>query len=177
MLPVPSFRRLRIAVLVCLMLLIPAAASAIVPKADAFLGFSRLGNNTFYANAGALNGWEGALNVKVRRFVGIEGDLSHYGVGAPASTQHTTVLLFGPRVTVGAARVHVFVHALGGGEHSSNNSGLSEGAPVVSFGGGGDVPVAPFCGLRVSADWLTAPGKTPSGAARARFSAGIVFRF
>ncbi|MDR3792581.1 MAG: hypothetical protein P4L03_04280 [Terracidiphilus sp.] len=174
----PAFRSLMFRMAAVSLAIVPmAAAHALTPKADVFLGYSRLGNNTFSANAGSLNGWEGALNVKVKRFVGIEGDVAQYGLGAPAATPHTTVAMFGPRVTVGAAGVRVFVHALGGGEHTTNNAGLSETAPVVSFGGGGDVRIAPFFSLRVSADWLDAPGKTPSGATRARYTAGIVFRF
>jgi hypothetical protein len=153
------------------------SAHALGPKADVFLGYSRLGSDTFYKGSGGLNGWEGALNVKVKRFVGIEGDVAQYGTGASASVPHSTVVLFGPRVTAGAAKVHVFVHALAGAEHSTNNSGLSATAMVVDFGGGGDVPIAPFFALRVSADYLNAPTQSPGTGAHARYSAGIIFRF
>jgi hypothetical protein len=158
-------------------LLAPVAAAAETSKADVSIGYSRLGKDTFHAGAGGLNGWEGSMNVKVKRFVGIEGDVARYGMGASASTPHSTVVMFGPRVTAGTAGVHVFVHALLGGEHTSNNVGLSETGAAVSLGGGGDVRIAPFFAVRGSADWLDAPGKTPSGASRARYSVGVVCRF
>ncbi|MDR3722955.1 MAG: hypothetical protein P4K83_00520 [Terracidiphilus sp.] len=158
-------------------LLAPVMAVAATPKADVSIGYSRLGKDTFHAGAGGLNGWEGSLNVKVKPFVGIEGDVARYGMGASDSTPHSTVVMFGPRVTVGGAGVHVFVHALAGAEHTSNYAGLSETGPAVSFGGGGDVRIAPFFAVRGSADWLDAPGKTPSGASRARYTVGLVCRF
>jgi hypothetical protein len=174
----PSLRHLIFCLSAALLLLLVCpAARAVGSKADVFLGYSRLGNNTFYANAGGLNGWEGALNVKMRRFVGIEGDVAQYGLGASASTPHTTVVLFGPRLTAGVLGVHLFAHALAGGEHSTNNSGLSQGTLAVGFGGGGDVPIAPFFAIRVSADYLNAPTQTVAGATRMRFSSGLVFRF
>jgi hypothetical protein len=155
------------------------AAFALGPKADVWLGYSRLGSNAFYSNAGGLNGWEGALNVKVKRFVGIEGDVSQYGWGANATIPRTTAVLFGPRVTVGAAGVRVFVHGLGGIEHSANSSGPSISGSTLTFAGGGgvDLPIAPFFSWRVMADYIKAPTLTPPGSDHARYSTGLVFRF
>ena len=50
----------------------PAAARA-ASRGDAFLGYSRLGKDAFFANAGGLNGWQGALQIKVKAFAGVEG--------------------------------------------------------------------------------------------------------
>src|SRR6266568_2541267 len=152
----------------CLLFLFPTLfvstvprAHALGPKGDAFFGYSRTGSDTFYPNVGSLNGWEGALHLHIRPFVGIEGDVAHYGLGANSSVPRTTTALFGPRVTWGAAGVKIFGHGLVGGEHSSNNNGISGGAFTYAIGAGVDVPVAPFFGWRFSLDRLSAPNQSP----------------
>ena len=136
-------------------------AQAHVPKGDVYIGFSRTGNDTFYPNAGGLNGWEGAMHVKLHKpFLGVEGDLSHYGIGANSSVPRTTVFMLGPRITVGALGPKVYAHALLGGEHSANSGGptpISGGAMAYALGGGLDVPIAPFFAWRVAGDYLRAP--------------------
>jgi hypothetical protein len=158
-----------------------AQAQAHVPKGDVYLGFSRTGNDTFYSNVGGLNGWEGALHVKLHKpFLGAEGDLSHYGIGANSSVPRTTIFMVGPRLTLGALGPKVYAHALLGGEHSANSGGpvsISGGAMAYALGGGLDVPIAPFFAWRVAADYLRAPTQAPSGSTPARVSTGLVFRF
>lgn len=164
-----------------LLIFLPAAVVAQIPKGDAYFGFSRTGNDTFYPNVGGLNGWEAALHLKMHiPFVGVEGDFAHYGLGAASSVPRTTTYLFGPRVTVGALGPKVFAHALVGGEHSANSGGptpVSAGSFAYALGGGLDVPVFPFFAWRVAGDYLRAPSVSPSGATPARFSTGLVFRF
>jgi hypothetical protein len=152
-------------------------AHALGPKGDAFFGYSRTGSNAFYPNVGGLNGWEGALHVRMRPFLGIEGDVAHYGLGANSTVPRTTTALVGPRVTLGAAGFKVFAHGLVGGEHSANNNGISGGALTYAIGVGADVPVAPFFGWRFMLDRLSAPSQSPGSGTHARFSTGIVFRF
>jgi len=158
---------------------IPAAALPVIPKCDVFAGYSRLTADVFYPNVGGLNGWAGALNCKVKRFVGIEGDVSQYGFGANSNVPRTTAVMGGPRVTVGALGVRVFAHALAGGEHSANSSGLpiSGGALTYALGGGVDLPIAPFFSWRAGADYFNAPTLSPASGRHARLSTGIVFRF
>jgi hypothetical protein len=162
-------------------LLAVSPAHAQVPKGDVYLGYSRTGNDTFYPGSGGLNGWEGALHVKLHRpFLGVEGDLSHYGLGANSSVPRTTVFIFGPRITVGALGPKVFAHALVGGEHSANSGGpnsISGSALAWALGGGLDVPIAPFFAWRIAGDYLKAPTQSPDGSTPARFSTGLVFRF
>jgi hypothetical protein len=163
-----------------LLLLFPPPVHAAGPSFDAFLGYSRLGNNAFYANTGGLNGWEAALQIKLKPFIGGEGDVARYGLGADSSIPHTTTVLFGPRLTVGAGGVHIFVHALAGGERSANSGGstpISAGAFAVAFGGGADFRIAPFFSWRVAADYLNAPTQSPAGTSHDRFTTGLVFRF
>jgi hypothetical protein len=157
--------------------LISAPSCHAADKGDAFFGYSRTGNDTFYPGAGGLNGWEGALHIEMHPFIGVEGDLAHYGLGANSSVPRTTTYLFGPRVSIGAARVKIFAHALLGGQHSSNGSGTSSNSLTVALGGGIDLPVAPFFAWRFAGDFLDAPTRLPAGGTPGRFSTGLVFRF
>jgi hypothetical protein len=178
LLPPPSgirFLSLAILTLACL----AHSAHAIGPKGDIYLGYSRLGNNAFYPNVDGLNGLEVAGHLKTGHFLGIEGDFAHYGYGASDATPKTTTVMFGPRVTVGAVGVHLFAHALLGGEHSANSAGASidGGTFAYALGGGVDVPVAPFFGWRVNGDYIDAPTLSTQNATKARISTGLVFRF
>jgi hypothetical protein len=155
----------------------PARAHALASKGDAFLGYSRLGNDDFSPSTGGLNGWEGAVNIKFKPLAGIDVDLGHYGLGGNGTVPHSTTFLFGPRVTVGLGLAHVFAHALVGGEHSSDSAGYSSGALALGFGGGVDLPLTPLFGWRVAADYLAAPTSSPDGATHARFSTGIAIHF
>lgn len=158
-----------------------ASATAQLPKGDLFLGFSRTGNDTFYPNVGGLNGWEASGYLKIRKpFLGVEADVSHYGLGADSAVPRTTTFLAGPRVTVGFAGIHVFAHGLVGGEHSANSGGpvaVSQGGLAYALGGGLDFPIAPFFAWRIQGDRITAPTISPSEGTPARFSTGLVFRF
>ncbi len=169
---------------ICLLFAVPilllafsSVARAVGPNGDAFLGYSRLGANAFNPTAGGLNGWEGAVHFKVKPFLGVEGDIAHYGLGANSTIPRTTTLLVGPRLSLGAMRVKVFVHALAGGEHSSNGNIFSGSAFAVALGGGVDVPIAPFFAWRAAADYLDAPTSSPGTGTHGRFSTGLVFRF
>jgi hypothetical protein len=157
---------------------------------DAFFGYSRLGSNVFNPNAnrsnginpyvGGLNGWEGALHIHLKPFLGVEGDVAHYGLGANAVVPRTTTVMIGPRVSVKAIGVNLFVHGLLGGEHSANSDSLvpiSNGGFTYALGGGVDLPIFPFFAWRFSADYIDAPSITPPGAGKARFNTGLVFRF
>lgn len=156
------------------------AARALGPGGDVFFGYSHLGNNTFYPNVGGLEGWEAAINLQMKPLLGAELDVSHYGLGAAAAIPRTTAVLAGPRLTVGFAGIHLFVHALAGGEHSANSSNttpISGGALAVAFGGGVDVRIAPYFAWRVGADYLNAPTESPGSGSHDRILTGLVFRF
>jgi hypothetical protein len=157
----------------------PIAAYAAGPKGDVYLGYSRLGTDVYYPNVGGLNGWEGALHVKVKSLAGLEGDLSQYGLGADSSIPRTTAFMGGPRITVGALGFRAFVHALGGIEHSANSSGVPISGNAVSYalGGGVETRILPFFAWRVAGDYLGAPTLNPSTSAHYRVSTGLVFRF
>jgi hypothetical protein len=160
------------------LLTLPMAARAAGPEGDAYFGYSRLGANAFNSNTPGLNGWEAEGQVKFIPFVGVDADVAHYGLGAASSVPHTTTVMIGPRVTVGAAGVHVFAHGLFGAEHSSNSGGVISGTSVaVDAGAGVDFRLLPFFGWRVNADYIDAPGHSPAGGDHYRFGTGLVFRF
>jgi hypothetical protein len=154
-------------------------ARAAAPRADVFLGVSRLGQNTFYPNAGSQWGWNGAFSVRVRNFVSLEGDIAQYGLGADSYVPHSSTFMAGPRLTVGAVGVRVFVHGLAGVERVNNSgtSDISGSAMSVAGGGGIDLPVAPFFSWRVMADYIEAPSLDTAGVSHARVSTGVVFHF
>jgi hypothetical protein len=147
---------------------------------DISLGYSRTGDNTFYPNVGGLNGWDVDGQIHWKPFIGAEGDVAHYGLGADSSIPRTTSVLFGPKLSVGAAGFKFFGHFLVGGEHSANSGGptpISHGSFAYALGGGADLPLAPFFAWRVQVDRFTAPLIAPAGGTPLRFTTGIVFRF
>ena len=166
------------------------AGAASLRNHDAFFGYSRLGSNVFNPNVnrsngiypyiGGLNGWEGTLHIHLKPFLGVEGDVAHYGLGGDAFVPRTTTVMIGPRVSVKAIGVNLFVHGLLGGEHTANSDSLvhiSNGAFAYALGGGVDLPILPFFAWRFSADYIGAPSVSPPGATKARFNTGLVFRF
>ena len=159
----------------------PTPAAAQLRNHDAFFGYSRLGSDAFYPNAGGLNGWEAALHIHLHPFFGVEGDVAHYGLGADSDVPRTTTVLVGPRISVKAIGINLFAHGLLGGEHSSNNSSsnphISGGSFAYDLGGGIDLPLLPFFAWRFSADHISAPSQSPSGGTEARYNTGLVFRF
>jgi hypothetical protein len=164
-------------VLTAFLLSFSSSAQAQLRNSDAFFGYSRTGADTFYPNVGGLNGWEAALHIHLHPFFGAEGDVAHYGLGASVSVPRTTTVLVGPRVSLKAVGINLFVHGLIGGEHSANNNGISGGTFAYDVGGGVDLPIAPFFAWRISADRLSAPTLSPSTGNQARYNTGLVFRF
>jgi hypothetical protein len=160
-------------------LLLCPIAQAQLRNHDAFFGYSRASSNLFYPNVGGLNGWDAALHIHVMPFLGVEGDVAHYGLGADASTPKTTTYMVGPRVTVKALGIGVFVHGLVGGEHSANSAGVNINAESLTYaiGGGVDVPIFPFFAWRIAGDRIASPTLSPSDSNKARFNTGLVFRF
>lgn len=158
--------------------LMPTAAHAILPG-DLYFGYSHLPANSFYPNSPGLNGWEAVGQLKFMPFLGVEAEVGRYGYGTTASVPRITMVLAGPRVTVGTKRLHLFVRGLVGGEHAANSGAatpISGGALAVDFGGGADIRFATFLSWRASIDYLVAPTQTGSGT-HDRIGTGLVFHF
>lgn len=169
------FFRFALILLTAALLVLPATRAT---ASDLYFGYSRLGANAFHSNTPGLNGWEAEGQFGFLPFLGIDLDVAHYGLGAAATVPHTTTAMVGPRVTVGAAGVHVYGHALFGAEHSTNSGNIiSSTSMTVGAGGGVDFHIAPFFAWRVNGDYITAPTQSPSSANHYRFGTGLVFRF
>ena len=176
--PRPPHCPLLLAILLCTAL--SPFARALGPKGDVYLGYSRLGSNAFYPGVGGLNGWQGAMQVKLKKpFLGVEADVAQFGIGAPSATPRTTSVMGGPRITVGTLGVKVFAHVLVGVEHSANSATprISGTAIDYALGAGVDFRIAPFFAWRVGGDYLAATTQAPSSATHFRLTTGIAFRF
>jgi hypothetical protein len=171
----------RLVFLVAVVMMLQAAAGAqSLHNSDAYLGYSRLGSDAFYSNVGGLNGWNAAVHIHLRPFLGAEGEVAQYGLGADPSVPRTTTFMAGPRVTVKALGVGVFAHGLVGGEHSASNGAtvsISETTLAYAFGAGVDLPLLPFFAWRVGADRIAASTVSPSDGQKYRFNTGLVLRF
>jgi hypothetical protein len=167
-------------------LLVVASPSAQAKvTADAYFGYSRVGANLYAPNTPGMNGWQFAMHVKPIPFVGIEGDVSRYGVDAGAGSQHATLFMFGPRVTAHAAGFSAFAHVLGGLAHVSSTvvplfPETSYDAASYAIGGGADLPILLGLKVRVTGDYL-GNSKTPSGSDNApahyRIGVGVAYHF
>jgi len=169
-------RTVSLALILIGLTLFPAVARA--SGGDVYFGYSRLGANAFHANTPGLNGWEAEGQLSLIPLLGIDADVAHYGLGAAGSLPHTTTAMIGPRLTLGAAGVHVFAHALLGGEHSTNSGNIiSSTAVTVDAGAGLDLRLVPHFAWRINADYIDALGESPGGGDHYRFGTGLVFRF
>src|SRR5215469_6243623 len=94
---------------VVILLFAGGSASAVsIRNHDAFVGYSRVGHGAFNPNVSGLNGWEAALHIHLHPFLGVEGDVAHYGLGADDVVPRTTTVLVGPRVSVKALGLNLF---------------------------------------------------------------------
>ncbi len=166
------------------LLLVPTVQARAASKADVYFGYSRVGANLFAPNTSGMNGWQAALHVKMIPFVGIEGDVSHYGQHPSGLTESTTLVMFGPRVTAHAVGFSVFAHALGGLVHDSADIPLqpsdSNTAASYALGGGADFPLFLGLKLRATGDYL-GNSKSPSSGSAApehyRVGVGVAYHF
>jgi len=160
------------------------AAHALGPKGDIYAGYSRAGASLYSPYTPGMNGWQAAAHVRVVPFVGIEGDVSRYSAKAGAGSQQATLVMFGPRVTVGGLGFRVFAHGLGGIAHFSSNAvaflpGISYDAASYAVGGGADVPLFLSFKLRFTGDYL-GNSKAPSSSyspSPYRVGVGVAYHF
>jgi hypothetical protein len=179
-------RCIPIAVLAVLLFSLVPSSHAKGAKADAYFGYSRAGANLFTPNTQGLNGWQAAAHVKPLPFLGVEGDVSRFSGNVGAGSEDATLIMFGPRVTAGAAGVSLFGHGLFGNVHVSDNPvsylpGVSYNAFSYAIGGGADIPLIFALKIRVTGDFLgnsKAPSsQTSDSPARYRIGAGLAYHF
>jgi opacity protein-like surface antigen len=183
------------------------AANAQVPTSgNVFFGYSYL-NTTPIAFLGfnsrqGLNGWEGSVEGKVFRYVGLVADFSgNYGsqtlpiavgtcpinvVCSPLrSNTHVQNFLFGPRVSANFGKIRPFGEFLVGAGHVSGNvtSPFPDNFPIspdttfaMAIGGGLDYKIIRPIAARFQGDYIRTSffGTTQNNI---RLSTGIVVRF
>jgi hypothetical protein len=162
-------------------------ATAQIPKANVFVGYSYGSADLNHNNRSNLNGWEGSLEGKVLPWVGIVADFNGlYGTNNfPSSTQIFSVdakehnFLFGPRVSVSVGKIRPFAHALFGAGHvsvSTTGYSASDTSFAEALGGGLDYKLVPLISWRFQGDFLQTHffGNTQNNG---RFSTGIVLNF
>lgn len=154
----------RLTTIAFILLLLPAAALAQIPRGNVFFGYS-YGSADFSSNGRTnLNGWNGSLEGKVLPWVGFVADFSGlYGSqnipvipSFSADTTMNTVVL-GPRLSVSVGRFTPFAEALFGASHIHQSaSGFSESDTsfASALGGGIDYRLIHGIGLRVQGDML-----------------------
>lgn len=140
--------------------LAPHTARALGPHGDLSAGYSHL----WSAHEGD-NGWQIDGHLKVAPFLGAEASVAEYS----ANSGSAYLYLFGPRVTVGVRRVHLFAHFLAGANHATGTHDF-----VYAAGGGLDYALLPHIGWRFEGDDLHEPS---APATAGRFTTGPVLRF
>lgn len=174
----------RCAVFLATLLFLMAPAAHAGDPADVYFGYSRVGANLYAPYTPGMNGWQLAAYLRTFPFVGVEGDVSHYGATAGAGSEHATLYMFGPRVTLGAGGYSVFAHVLGGVAHVSSNAVMTlpataTNATSYALGGGVDIPLYHPLKLRVMGDYL-GYGNAPSSRyspSHFRIGVGVAYHF
>jgi len=151
------------------------AHAQLLPKVEAFGGYSYLRFNPSSGGNFNLNGWNGSLNIKPISFLGIVGDFSGtYGNPSGVKTNLYTYMV-GPQLSF-PAKVSPFVHVLLGGARLGV-PGASTTDFATAFGGGIDVHSGHHLGFRLFQvdDVVTRFGSGTQNSPRV--SAGILLRF
>jgi opacity protein-like surface antigen len=165
------------------------AASAQIPKANVFLGYSYMSADTNSNSRPNLNGWNGSLEGKFLPWVGIVADLNgQYGsqsvtIGSTTvkPSQHYLNVLFGPQVSVSVGKITPFAHILGGVSHinvgsTAFTSSTSDTSFGDAIGGGVDYKLIPGLGWRLQAD-LVQTRFFSTKQNDFRLATGVVFHF
>jgi len=166
---------------------VSSVATAQIPKANIFVGYSYGNADLNHNNRSNLNGWEGSLEGSFLPWISIVADLNGlYGTNDfPSSTQIFHVdarehnFLFGPRVGVHIGKIRPFAHALFGAGHvsvSTTGYSASDTSFAEAFGGGLDYKLIPLISWRFQGDYLQTHffGNRQNNG---RFSTGIVLNF
>ncbi len=203
-LPGTTTARLRRSLAIAIVSLVSCVANAQVPTSgNVFFGYSYL-NTTPLTFVGitsrqGLNGWEGSVEGKVFRYVGVVADFSgNYGsqtlpiavgtcaigvVCSPIRTNtHIQNFLFGPRVSANFGKVRPFGEFLVGAGHADATSPgpdsivSNDTTFALAVGGGLDYKIIRPIAARFQADYIQTHlfGTNQNNI---RLSTGIVLRF
>lgn len=171
------------AAVICLILFaLTGLATAQVPSANIFFGYSYAHVDLTSNSGGSLNGWNGSLEGKFLPWVGLVADFGgYYGTHSVPQfgnvDSHVYTVLFGPQVSVPVGRFTPFAHGLIGVGHVNANA-VSDSQTSIStaLGGGLDYKIIKGLAWRGQLDYLQTRfySRTQNNA---RFSTGIVIRF
>lgn len=173
------------------LLLLATVASAQIPSANVFFGYSYLNTDlSSNVNRTSANGWEASVEGKILPFLGIVADFdAHYGsqsfvsvcsFGGVCSVSGNFTennYLFGPRVSMSIGKLRPFAEVLVGAGHVNVNNGFgSDTSFADAIGAGVDYKIIPRVAWRLQGDYI---GTRLLGATQnnARVSTGIVVRF
>jgi len=143
------------------------------PKVEVFGGYSYGlldDGDGYHFN---VNGWDASVTGYLHKKLGVTGDFGGLYGSPHDSTVHLYTFLFGPTVAFPSDKVTVFLHALLGGTHVTEEST----AFAMAYGGGVDVNVNKKFALRVGQfDYLyTHIGGESEH--HFRYAGGIVLKF
>jgi hypothetical protein len=176
---------------VLLPLLFATIASAQIPSANVFFGYSYYNTDINNMSRANTNGWDASVEGKIIPLIGIVADFDgHYGsqnfvIVCPAGPVRCTYsasfaehnFLFGPRVSIKLGKIRPFAEAMiGAGHVSVGNGGGSDTSFASALGGGLDYKLIPLLAWRFEGDYVETRffGNTQNNV---RFSTGIVLRF
>jgi hypothetical protein len=155
-----------IALFVCLAVAIGAAQE--VPKPEVYGGYQF----TLLDPSTHANGWNGAANMYITRWLGVTGDFS----GAYSNGLHFYTYTGGPVVSMHKGQFAPFAHFLIGGAHASFAS-LGDSGLAMMVGGGVDVGRKQFALRLCQFDWMSTRFNGFTNNNNARISTGALFRF
>jgi hypothetical protein len=164
-----------LAFIACMPLPCAAQESA---RAEAFGGYAFARNDDRN-----MHGWNGAVTLNLRRWLGVSADISGQYVALGATDRARFALLAGPRVSPWRGRFTPFAYALAGAFHTRSRLEFlsvsvteEETDPGAALGGGVDVRVSGPWAAEVKADaaLIRSRGRTESNP---RLFGGLVIRF
>ncbi len=184
----------KLALIALSLLTLATLASAQIPSANVFFGYSYYNTDLSSIDRANTNGWEASVEGKIIPFLGFVADVdSHYGsqnfpggcivtngvvsCGTFNDSFAEHNFLFGPRVSISIAKFRPFAEALFGGAHVSlNNGGGSDTSFATAIGGGLDYKIIRPLAWRFQGDYVQTRffGTTQNNV---RISTGIVLRF
>lgn len=141
------------------------ALAQIPTSGNIFFGYSYAQGEIAGRQQG-MNGWNGSLEGKFIKWIGIVADISaQYGsavnpqLGAIPNPSHRFTgsrytVMFGPRVSLPIRSYTPFVHVLIGAAHESDSASLSDTSFSDAIGGGLDYRIIPALAARFQMDEL-----------------------
>ena len=118
------------------------------------------------------NGWDGAANMYLTRWIGVTGDFS--GVYKSGSNLYTYT--GGPVVSMHKGNFSPFAHALFGGAHAATGS-VGDSGMAIMVGGGVDLGGKRLALRAVQFDWLTLRFSGVTDKNNYRVNTGLIYRF